>query len=149
MKQFFYSRINKHIYCRQYICTYTGLCYNKTSACKREDILNIYQNIFSGSELSFDKLWDEMSTFLDSSIQKLENLRDGYGVKSVSDLPFAPMIPILAALFKEIEKNENKVKCDKKMKTWYWSPVFSNAYSGAVDTQLTTDFKEMRKEKMN
>jgi hypothetical protein len=86
--------------------------------CKREDILNIYQNIFSGSEQSFNRLWDEISTFVNSAIQKLENLRDGYGVKNVDDLPFAPMIPILAALFKEIENNENKVKCDKKIKTW-------------------------------
>lgn len=56
---------------------------------------------------------------MDSAIQKLENLRDGFGVKTVADLPFAPMIPILAALYKEIKNNENKVTCDKKMKIWY------------------------------
>ncbi len=103
-------------------------------------LLNRLRNIF----FCYTETVIEMSGFVDSAIQKLENLRDGFGVKSADDLPFAPMIPILAALLKEIENNENKVKCDKKMSVWYWSSVFSNAYSSAVDSQLTADFKEMR-----
>lgn len=85
-----------------------------------------------------------MSEYLNKGILKIENLRDGFGVKDRNELPFAPMIPILAALTKEIESRSNKVDCYKKLGTWYWASVFSNAYSGAVDSQLTTDFKEMK-----
>jgi hypothetical protein len=43
-----------------------------------------------------------------------------------------------------IETKQNKSDCYKKLSMWYWSSVFSNAYSGAVDSQLTMDYREMR-----
>ncbi|MDE1868029.1 MAG: hypothetical protein KGI08_10020, partial [Thaumarchaeota archaeon] len=96
------------------------------------------------TDLSFEEIWNEMTEYLNKGILKIENLRDGFGVKDRNELPFAPMIPILAALTKEIESRHNKVDCYKKLGTWYWTSVFSNAYSGAVDSQLTADFKEMK-----
>ena len=61
-----------------------------------------------------------------------------------NEIPFDPMIPILAALLKEINSRDNKAECFSKVRTWYWSAVFTNSYSSAVDSQLTADFKEMR-----
>lgn len=127
-----------------YILQSISLCYNRTSSCKREDILNIYQNVFEPTNLSFEETWHEMAEYSNKAISKIENLRDGFGVKDKSVLPFAPMVPILASLIKEIDSRSNKVDCYKKLGMWYWSSVFSNAYSGAVDTQLTTDFREMK-----
>jgi predicted Mrr-cat superfamily restriction endonuclease len=127
-----------------YILQSISLCYNKTSSTKREDILNIYQNIFQSSDISFEEKWYEMSEYIDKAIDRLENLRDGLGVKDETELPFAPTIPVLAALIREIDKRQNKIDCLKKLKIWYWSSVFSNAYSGAVDTQMSADFKEMK-----
>ena len=127
-----------------YILQAISLSYNKTSACSREDILNIYQNIFEQSGLSFDEIWYEMIEYINDALLKLENLRDGFGVKDENKLPFSPTIPILAALLKEIDLRENKLSCYKKLNIWYWSSIFSNAYSGAVDSQLTLDYKEMR-----
>ena len=127
-----------------YILQAISLYYNRTSACSREDILNIYQSIFEPTGMSFEETWYEMSEFINKAIFKLENLRDGFGVKDETELPFAPMVPILATLIREIETRQNKVECYKKLRIWYWSSVFSNAYSGAVDSQLTADIKEMR-----
>jgi len=127
-----------------YILQSISLTYNKTSACSKEDILNIYQNIFEQSDLSFDEIWYQMTDYTNRAILKLENLRDGFGVKDETELPFAPTIPILASLLHDIESRTNKLECYKKINTWYWSSVFSNAYSGAVDSQLTLDFREMR-----
>ncbi|MGH2612778.1 MAG: GmrSD restriction endonuclease domain-containing protein [Rhabdochlamydiaceae bacterium] len=127
-----------------YILQAISLCYNKTSSCKREDILNIYQNVFEPTDMPFEEIWYEMAEYTNKALTKIENLRDGFGVKDKNELPFAPMIPILASLTKEIESRSNKADCYKKLGVWYWSSVFSNAYSGAVDSQLTTDFKEMK-----
>jgi hypothetical protein len=127
-----------------YILQAISLYYNRTSACKREDILNIYQNVFEPTNMEFEAIWFEASDYINKAIHKLENLRDGFGVKDENQLPFAPIIPILAMLIKEIETRQNKIDCNKKVSIWYWSSVFSNAYSGAVDTQLTSDFKEMK-----
>ncbi len=130
-----------------YILQSVSLCYNKASSCKREDILDIYRKVFfQDSELDFSKVWYEMADYVNRAITKMETLRyeSGFGVKDERSLPFEPLIPILAALLKEIDSNEDKLKCYDKLKTWYWSSVFSNAYSGAVDTQLAADFKDMR-----
>ena len=94
--------------------------------------------------MDFEEIWYEMSDYTNKAIHKLENLRDGFGVKDESQLPFSPTLPILAALTKELGTRSNKISCNTKVSIWYWSSVFSNAYSGAVDSQLTSDFREMR-----
>lgn len=128
-----------------YILQAISLCHNPTSSCKRRDILDIYQNVFEAGELSFDETWREMAEFISRAISRLENLRDGYGVKDKTEIPFTPMIPILAALIREIEEKKERADCYRKVNQWYWASVFSNAYSSAVESQLASDFKEMKK----
>jgi hypothetical protein len=127
-----------------YMLQAISLYYDKNSACKRDDILNIYPKIFEPSNMDFEEVWYDMSDYMNKAIHKLENLRDGFGVKDEYQLPFSPTLPILAALIKEIGTRHNKIDCNTKLGIWYWSSVFSNAYSGAVDSQLTSDFREMR-----
>lgn len=126
-----------------YVLQSMSLCYSESSSCKREDILNIYKNVYKDSEYSFEDHWSEMSGYMNKAIEKLENLRDGFGVKDEKEIPFEPMIPVLAALLKEIESRRSKADCYKKLSMWYWSSVFTNAYSQAADSQMTSDFKEM------
>jgi hypothetical protein len=127
-----------------YIIQSMSLCYNKNNSCKKADILNIYELAFESTDISFEDTWFRMSQYIDNAISKLENMRDGFGVKDETELPFGPMIPILAALLKEIDTYENKIDPTNKLKMWYWSSVFSNAYSSAVESQLTLDFKDMK-----
>jgi hypothetical protein len=82
---------------------------------------------------------------MNKAIEKLENMRDGFGVKDEKELPFAPIIPVLTALLKTIDEKDKKAECYKKLNKWYWSSIFTNAYSSAADSQMTQDFKEMRK----
>lgn len=128
-----------------YILQSISLFHHKTNSCKKEDILKIHENIFESSDLSFEEVWEEFATYTDLAIQKLENLRDGFGVRDKGSLPYAPTIPILASLLKEIEGRDNKVECYNKLDNWYWASVFGESFSSAVDSQLTTDFREMKK----
>jgi hypothetical protein len=127
-----------------YLLQAISLYYHKANSCKREDILNIFQNIFEPTGRSFEDTWRDIYENTAKAISKLENLRDSFGVNNENELPFSSMIPILAALIKEIELRKNRVDCYKKLSIWYWSSVFTNAYSGAVDSQLSANFKEMR-----
>ena len=136
-----YKRIDKlPIYILQAI----SLFYHKNSLCSKEDTLKIHQNIFESSDLIFDDVWDDIANYVNEAIKKLENLRDGFGVKDRKALPYAPTIPILAALMKEIDSRPNRVECNNRLDMWYWSSVFGESYSGAVDSQLTVDFREMK-----
>ena len=127
-----------------YILQAISLCYHPNSSCQREDVLNIYRNIYSNPNYSFEEHWSQMSGYMNKAIEKLENLRDGFGVKDEKEIPFEPMIPVLAALLKEIDSKGNKAEYYKKLRAWYWCAIFTLSYSQAADTKMTTDFKEMK-----
>jgi hypothetical protein len=132
---------------RMYILQAISLVYNPTSSCKKSDILDLYEQIYTGrgkDAKNFENHWQEMAKFVDTAIKELEDLKDGFGVVNEEYVPFMPTIPILAALRKEIESRENKHDCNRKIKQWYWSVIFSEAYSSGVDSRLTSDFKELK-----
>jgi hypothetical protein len=127
-----------------YILQAMSLLYEKTSTAKRADILDIYKKVYDSPERDFEKDWSDISDYMSKAIEKLENMRDGFGVKNANELPFAPMLPVITALLKVIENKDNKSECYKKLNKWYWSAVFTNAYSSAADSRMTQDFKELR-----
>jgi len=127
-----------------YILQAISLLYEKTSSTKRADILDIYKKVYDSSERDFEEDWVDIADNMSKAIEKIENMRDGFGVKDEKELPFAPMLPVITALLKVIENKENKAECYKKLNKWYWSAVFTNAYSSAADSQMTQDFKELR-----
>lgn len=128
-----------------YILQAMSLLYEKSSSAKRADILDIYSNVYEQSDRDFAEDWDDVADYMNRAIEKLENMRDGFGVKDEKELPFAPMIPVSTALLKVINKKEKKAECYKKLNKWYWSAIFTNAYSSAADSQMTQDFRELKK----
>ena len=128
-----------------YILQAMSLLYEKASSAKRADILDMHSNIYEKSDRDFEDDWDDTAEYINKAIEKLENMRDGFGVKDERELPFAPMIPVLTALLKLIEENDKKAECYKKMSKWYWSAIFTNAYSQAADSQMTQDVRELKK----
>lgn len=127
-----------------YIFQALSLLREKNSSCKRKDIMDIYKLVYEKGELKFEEDWRDMSDYISDAIKTLEDLSDGFGVKDADSLPFAPTIPILAALFKYINNRNDKAQCIKKIKQWYWASVFSNSYSSSVDSQLAADFKQLK-----
>jgi hypothetical protein len=121
-----------------------ALSFSKSKSCKRKDILNIYTST-SENKLDFEEKWKVMTRYTVDAINLLENTKDGFGVTVPEELPFETMIPVLASLLKEINDNykDNEKKCSDKLENWYWMSVFSNAYSSAVDSRKTSDFKEI------
>ena len=109
----------------------------------REDILDIYDRLFKNNSLSFKKYWDEMSTQMDWAINNLENQVSGYGVKDEKEVPSITTVTMSTSLHKQIEERPDKGQCYEKMDIWYWSSIFTNAYSGAVDTTMSAHYKEL------
>ena len=139
-------RYSKHIPKMSiYILQAMSLLYEKSSTAKRVDILDIYQKVYLNPDRDFEQDWHDTAQYMSKAIEKLENMRDGFGVKDEREIPFAPMIPVLSALLKVIDLKTNKADCYKRLNKWYWSAVFTNAYSQAADSQMTADFKEMKR----
>jgi uncharacterized protein with ParB-like and HNH nuclease domain len=127
-----------------YILQFLSLCFSKAKSCKRKDILNIYTST-SANKVDFEEKWRIMTRYTVDAINLLENIRDGFGVTVPEELPFETMIPVLTSLLKEIHDNfkDSQKKCYERLENWYWLSVFSLAYSSAVDSRKTSDFKEM------
>ena len=124
-----------------------SLAYTKAGSCKRTDILKIFENMNSNKE-DFEKKWEEMVGWTDTAIQLLENQTDdGFGVQNEKFLPSESMIPVLAALLREIDTliPEKRKDCRKKMRYWYWGSALTNEYSGSSDTKKTADYKAITK----
>lgn len=133
---------------RMYILQSISLIYHPISSCKKKDIIDLYEQIYPKERgkdpKTFENHWKEMSKYVHLAIKKMEDLKDGFGIVNEDYVPFMPTMPILAALIKEVESRENKHLCNMKINQWYWSVVFNESYSSAVDSQLTSDFKELK-----
>jgi hypothetical protein len=83
-----------------------------------------------------------MTKYTLEAISLLENTKHGFGVTVPEEIPFEPMIPVLTSLLKEIDDKfrDAQKKCVDKLRNWYWTSVFSVAYSSAVDSKETSDF---------
>lgn len=126
-----------------YIFQTISLLYHPANSTKKSDLLNIFENLSLTNNTEFYDLWELGVSAIDKALQMLENLRDGFGVRNENDIPFLPMIPVLAALLNVAESRENKAICYGKIKQWYWSAVFTNAYSSGAESQMTADFKDV------
>jgi hypothetical protein len=120
-----------------------SLLFHSASSCKRKDILDIYNALSIADKSQFESYWNTCIQALDDAIGRLENMRDGFGVRSEKDLPFMPSLSVLSALLVRIDTTENKADAYQKVHQWYWSACITGAYSSSAESQMTADFKEV------
>jgi hypothetical protein len=128
-----------------YILQTMSLLYHQSNSAKRRDILDIYENIYQKGERNFMDDWDIAVNFTEKALEKMENTIDGFGVLTEKNIPFTSTIPVLSALLKILEDDPSlQFQGNKKLEAWYWSAVFTNAYSSAAESQMTMDFRECK-----
>ena len=137
------SRYSENEKTRMAVFQTMSLLYHPTSSCKRKDILNVYDSLSISDKTQFESYWKTCIEAIDNAISRLENMRDGFGVRSEKDVPFMPAIPMLAALLVRMESAENKSDAYGKIHQWYWSSCITAAYSSSAESQMTSDFKEV------
>jgi len=111
----------------------------RTSDGSREDVVLI------DSKEEFDKLWNVSVEKIKEGIEILASTKM-YGAISSRFLPYPSMIPIFAALQKEkdVGNYADKLAVNEKIKKWYWTSVFTQNYSSAVESQMARDFMDMK-----
>lgn len=122
-----------------------SLLYHPASSTKRKDILNIYENLSLSDSAQFETYWKTCIESLDKAIKRIENMRDGFGVRSEKDLLFMPTLPMLAAYIARIGDSGQAPVSYKKVQQWYWSASITGVYSQSAESQMTADFKEVVK----
>ncbi len=126
-----------------YIFQTISLLNHAASSAKKQDVLNIYESLRLSDAAEFTGLWNESVRAVEDAIQMLENLREGFGVNKETDMPYTPMLPVLAALLHVAASKSDKAACYGKIRQWYWSAVFTNAYSSAAESQMTADYTDV------
>ena len=136
-----YSKKSERV--KIYIFQSLSLRHHPASSAKKKDILTIYETLSPASASEFNEAWFGTTDKLEDALSLLENLRSGYGVLNEDEVPFSPMIPVLSALMTDAESRPNRPDCHNKISQWYWSAIFTNAYSSAAETQMTVDYREV------
>ena len=89
--------------------------------------------------------YEEMAGYVENAVVRTTSpIGDWFGATRYDLIPHTVMVPVLAALLREIQGNLNIPRCMKKIKYWYWNSVLSEKYSGSSDTFAESDFKLMK-----
>lgn len=89
--------------------------------------------------------WDKAVGSLHETMDMLKHPNE-FGVLNRTFLPYVTIIVPLAALLNAISNLPDEVKSSahKKVSLWYWSSVFQNRYTGAVDSSAAHDYKSVQ-----
>jgi len=93
----------------------------------------------------FKKRWEEAIDALEKGINLLKHPQE-FGAISSQYLPYVSILPAFAALQKAAREipAERQFDAQRKIRHWYWASVFTNRYSGSVESTTARDFLDVQ-----
>ncbi|MER9868762.1 DUF262 domain-containing protein [Mesorhizobium sp. M0136] len=93
----------------------------------------------------FEARWKSAVDALEKAIKRLKHPQE-FGVTSAGYLPYVSILPVFAALLNQVEQlpAEERLKGGRKLRHWYWASIFTNRYSGSVESTSARDFQDVR-----
>ena len=88
----------------------------------------------------FEERWHEAVNALKSAIILLRDPRE-FGAISYRYLPYSSILPVFAAVL----FSDQSSSALSKIRRWYWASVFTNRYSGSVESTIARDFVDLKK----
>lgn len=89
----------------------------------------------------FAALWVQAVDALEGAIDLLRHPQE-FGAISSSYLPYVSILPAFAALQLQTSAvpSNRQLDAQRKIRHWYWASVFTNRYSGSVESTSARDF---------
>ena len=93
----------------------------------------------------FEGLWCRAVGALEGATKLLRHPQE-FGAISSKYLPYASILPAFAALQADLKTRPPELHFggQRKIRQWYWASVFTNRYSGSVESTSTRDFLDIR-----
>ncbi len=94
----------------------------------------------------FENRWHQAVQALERAVNTLRDPH-GFGVVSSEYLPYVSILPAFAALqeaARGIPANR-QLGAERKIRHWYWASVFTNRYSGSVESTTARDFIDVKR----
>ncbi len=104
-----------------------------------------YKEVLIPDITDFEARWSSAVEALESSIKILQHPQE-YGAVSSSFLPHVSILPVFAALRSHAKTIPAARQLDarRKLRHWYWASVFTNRYSGSVESTSARDFLDVK-----
>jgi len=93
----------------------------------------------------FQNKWDVAVSSLEKAIKLLQHPQE-YGVTSSQYLPYISILPVFAAIQNVLNSIPfaDRLEAQRKFRQWYWASVFTNRYSGSVESTSARDYLDVK-----
>lgn len=93
----------------------------------------------------FEARWRQGVGALEAAIKLLRHPQE-FGAISSNYLPYVSILPVFAALQAQVKSlpASRQLDAQRKVRHWYWASVFTNRYSGSVESTSARDFLDMK-----
>lgn len=104
------------------------------------------KEVLISSSAEFERLWKRAVHAIEDAIKLLRHPQE-FGAISSNYLPYVSILPVFAALQAHVKALPAHLRLDaqRKIRHWYWAAVFTNRYSGAVESTSARDFLDITK----
>jgi len=93
----------------------------------------------------FTAAWNQAVTALERAIKMLRHPQE-FGAVSSTYLPYVSILPVFAAIQAHVKTRPSGLQLDaqRKIRHWYWASVFTNRYSGSVESTSARDYLDVK-----
>ena len=93
----------------------------------------------------FERRWEDAVGAIESAIALLRHPQ-GFGAISSKYLPYVSILPAFAALQATLGRlpAPRQLSAQRKVRHWYWASVFTNRYSGSVESTSARDYLDVK-----
>ncbi|MEZ5246313.1 MAG: DUF262 domain-containing protein [Acidimicrobiales bacterium] len=107
---------------------------------------SLRRDVLVPDEADFAERWDTAVDALERAIKLLRHPQE-FGAVSSAYLPYVSILPAFASLqaaAKDLPANR-QLDAQRKVRHWYWASVFTNRYSGSVESTAARDYQEVQR----
>lgn len=93
----------------------------------------------------FVELWDTSVSAMERAIKMLRHPQE-FGVTSSKYLPYVSILPAFSAIQEHVRilSADKRLSAQRKVRFWYWASIFTNRYSGSVESTAARDYQDMK-----
>lgn len=93
----------------------------------------------------FETRWSRAVEALERAVKRLRHPQE-FGAIASKYLPYPSILPVFAAVnaYARALPHNQRLDADRKMRHWYWASVFTNRYSGSVESTMARDFLDLK-----
>ena len=111
----------------------------------RESDGSLRREVLVPDTADFERRWNAAVEAVENAIKLLRHPQE-FGAISSRYLPYVSILPAFAALQATLRSlpSPGQLDAQRKLRHWYWASVFTNRYSGSVESTSARDYLDVK-----